>query len=472
MKKKNNFVRKAVLVSAIFSSFQGVAYVANADGPSQPAVVSFTMTPDTIDVATTNNQINFSLKVTNPTGIASNQTTVTLTNGTNTFLATTLVRSDIPVQASLSTVNFTGTLVLPSSIPAGIYSATALPITGLNSNGTAGYSTQSISATTTSNVMGASNYLLVRSGGYLNYNYATFAGPTFNNTQGVAFLNPKYNSVSAPIWKVGEAFDPSNYYELRVPTLPLKIAANTPSVCTSNGTTLMPIAVGSCSFTVYTDKTNDYQMYKDNEVVNITAARSKPSYFVGTVATQSSTVLPLTIPGPFVNGPMGLILPVTNTPTVCYAAGTFITVISGGTCTLNYSSPASSSYLASDIYSLTFEITRTIQTILFSTPTTAKLSDKILTLTASTSSGLPVHFQSDTSSICTTVGNSLNLLKAGNCSVEAIQSGSSTIAPATSTQTILVASAPAPSKKIVCVKAGKSKVFVGTNCPTGYKVKK
>ena len=397
---------------------------------------------------------------------------MTLTNGTNTYLTTTLIRSDIPVKSSLTDVNFTGTLVVPSSIPPGVYSATAAPITGLNSNGSPGYSTQSITASTSSKVIGASNALLVRSGGYLNFNYATFSGPTFNNIQGATFENPKYNLIAAPIWKVGEIFDPNNYYELKVPNLPLKVMANSPQVCGSNGKTLILIAVGSCSFTVYTEKTNDYQAYQDNEVVNITAARIKPTYVVGTIVTQSTKVLPLTIPGPFIYGTVGLIIPTSSTPTICYVSGTFITVISGGTCTLNYSSPASPSYLASDIYPLTFEITRTIQTIIFSTPTTAKLSNKILTLTASTSSGLPVTFQSDTLSICTSVGNSLNLLKAGNCSVEAIQSGTTTIAPATSTHTILVTNTPAIQVKIVCTKAGENKTFAGNKCPNGYKTKK
>ena len=171
-------------------------------------------------------------------------------------------------------------------------------------------------------------------------------------------------------------------------------------------------------------------------------------------------------------GPAGIVIPVSATPTVCYPVGTYITVISGGICTLNYSTPASSTYLASDVYPLTFEITRSTQTVAFTAVPPAPIAGKTLNLSATSTSGLPITFQSDSPSICSVNGSSLNLLKSGSCVVEAVQSGSATIAPASLAQTILVSSAPAPSKKIVCVKAGKSKVFVATKCPTGYKVKK
>ena len=56
--------------------------------------------------------------------------------------------------------------------------------------------------------------------------------------------------------------------------------------------------------------------------------------------------------------------------------------------------------------------------------------------------------------------------------MKALQSGSTTIAPTSLTQTVLVTGTQVIQKKIVCVKAGKSKIFVGIKCPTGYKVKK
>jgi hypothetical protein len=87
-------------------------------------------------------------------------------------------------------------------------------------------------------------------------------------------------------------------------------------------------------------------------------------------------------------------------------------------------------------------------------------------------------FQSNSPTICSVTGSSLNLLNAGSCQVEALQAGSATISPASVIQSIVVTGSVAPvvkkpaMKKIVCVKSGKSKTFSGTKCPAGYKVKK
>ena len=471
-------MKKSIKVILVAGLLAGAIQPAYAEAPSKPVVASFTMTPDTIDLATADTLVSFALVVSNPTGISSSITRVTLSDGGSNTLTTTLTRTDSPQINSLATVTFRGKIILPSNIGSGTYFATANPITGMNADGSNGYATEVVNATTTSKVVGAEDALLVRKNGDLNYAYETFHGPSYNNTSGTSFIDPKFNSVAPPIWKVGESFNPSDYFELNVSSLRLKITANTPTICSTNGSVLLLIAAGACSFTVYTDKTLDYQKYTSEQVVSVTSARTKPIYTVDSIASQSSAKLPLSIAGPFVYGPFGLLTPVTATPTVCYPVGTFITVISGGTCTLNYSSPASATYLASDVFPLTFEISRTSQRVSFTTPSTSKLASRALTLSATASGGGAVTFQSDSPTICSVTGNSLNLLKAGNCQVEALQAGSATISPASAIQSIVVTGSVAPvvkkpaMKKIVCVKSGKSKTFFGTKCPAGYKVKK
>jgi len=158
--------------------------------------------------------------------------------------------------------------------------------------------------------------------------------------------------------------------------------------------------------------------------------------------------------------------------------GSYITIISGGTCTLNYSTVETSSYLASDSYPMTFQITREAQTLTFILPTAANLASKVLVLKAAASSGAGVSFQSNSESICSVTGNSLNLLAPGTCQVQASAPGSTTISPATLTQSISITGSASPlgkkpvAQKIACVKNGKSKTFRGTKCPAGYKAKK
>jgi len=478
MKIMNLQTKKLIAICAAAIAIIGVAQPAFADVPTVPTLVSFTMSPNSVDIATVNTTVTFDLIVNNPTGIASNQVLVTLTDGANNTVFVPIMRADSPVNSSLQNVEFKGTYNVAPNLPTGVYKATAAPITGLTSTGGQGYSTQTLSATTTSIVVGATNALLVRNGGYLNFAYSTFTGPAFNLNLGNHFVNPKYNSVIAPIWKVGESFNPSDYYELMVPMLTLKAKTTTPATCTSNGTIISLIATGNCEFVVYTEKTFDYQYKQDSQVVSITAPRTKPTFALGTVATQSSAILPLSIPGPFVYGPTGAIIPVSATPAVCYPVGSYISIISGGTCTLNYSSPATANYLASDVASLTFEITRAAQTVSFIPPASIRLASKTLALSATASSGAPVTFQSDSPTICSVTENSLNLLKAGTCQVKASVLGSATLEPASVSQLITIAGAVTPvlkkpvAKKIICVKYGKSKIFTATKCPAGFKAKK
>ena len=446
--------------------------LSQATASAIPSLVSFVISPNSVDIATPNTLVNFDLTVNNSSGIASVQTLATLTNGIGAATTLRLVRTDYPVDYSLQTVKFHGALVIPTSMPSGVYTASASPITGLNSDGSLGFPTSTLSGLTSSTLKGAEGGLQIRNAGNLNYSYPTFSGPAFNKSLISTFIDPKYAAAPDPIWKVGETFNVNTYYEPTIPTIPLKLRVNTPIVCTSSGSILTLVSTGGCSFTVYTDKTVDYQSYRDDEVITVASARIKPTYSVGTIPTQSSTSLPLSIAGPTIFSPLGLVLPVAATPSICFPVGSYITVISGGTCTVNYSTPATPLFLASDIFPLTFQITRTVQTLSFNPLATTSLVGKAMPLSASASSGLPVTFQSDSPSICTTSGNSLNFVGAGSCLVEAVQSGSATIAPASLAQTILVSSSPAPSKKIICVKAGKSKVFVGTKCPAGYKVKK
>jgi len=444
----------------------------NAFAADKPVVVSFTMTPDSVDVASASAVVSFDLTVSNPTGIYTSQSLVTLTDGANHTLSTMMVRADSPVNSALSTVKFHGSVTVPQDLPNGVYTASATPISSLTAGGSSGYATDTLYPTSMSKVVGAEDSLQVRKSGDLNYAYSTIVGPAYDKTLGNSFVNPKFNYVAAPIWKVGESFNPADYFELEVPTLALKIKTNTPSICTSQDGKLNLIATGACSFTVYTDKTLDYQAYKVEQTVTITAARIKPTYVVGTIPTQSSATLPLLVTGPTIYGPLGLVLPVSTTSSVCYTAGVYINVISGGTCTITYSSPADSSYQASDVYPLTFQISRNSQSVSFTAPATVNLASKNLSLVATASSGAPVLFQSDSPSICSVTGNSLNLLKAGACQVQALQAGTTTIAPASANQTITVVGSEISVKKIVCVKNGKTKLVQASKCPSGFKIKK
>ena len=173
-------------------------------------------------------------------------------------------------------------------------------------------------------------------------------------------------------------------------------------------------------------------------------------------------------------------MPKATTPTVCIASGFYVQIVGGGTCALTYQSEANTSFFASDLYKVSFEVTRDPQTIAFAPVTTVDVATKSLTLSATASGGGAVTFTSTSTENCTISGSTLNLLKAGNCVISATQAGTSTLAPVSASAVIaltgtVVTPEPVVTKKtIVCVKGKTTKKVSGTNpkCPKGYKVKK
>ena len=449
-------------------------WVANAN--ERPVVESFTFTPNDLDLISANTNILFELVISHPSGIKNTSTVVTLTGPNGGTLAANLTRTDSPINPSQAKIIFKGTLTVPQNITAGSYSVNVAEV---YNNSTAGYEygTGNITPKKIRDVVGAENSLLIRNSGDLNLSYDTFVGPTHNTTIGIAYNNPTvYNNNNPPIWKVGETYLPSKYFELRVPSLALVVSSSTPTICSTDGKELKLIAAGNCTFKVSTAKTKDYALKESTQVVTVTAARSKPELVMSVITNQTAKSLPKMIEIFRVFSPTGVyIFPKATAPTVCIASGFFVQIVGGGTCTLTYQSEANTSYLASDLYKVSFEVTRDPQTIIFTPPATANLASRTVALSATASSGGAVTYATTSTGICSITGSTLNLLMRGNCAITATQAGTTTLAPISATATVMIAGATAPSRKtITCVKGNKSKKVSGTNpkCPTGYKLKR
>jgi len=463
---------KSVLIAALLIT--GLMPITASYANVKPVVESFTFTPNEIELISATN-VAFELVVSHPAGIRNITTQVTLTGPYGSTLSNNLTRSDLPINLTLNKVTFRGTLSIPRNINNGAYTVSVAEVYN-NSSAGYEYGTGVITPSNLRDLIGAESALLVRNNGELNLVYDTFVGPTHNINLGIAYNNPSvYNNNNPPIWKVGETYTPSKYFESRISSLPLVVTTSTPTICSTDGKELKLIKAGNCTFKVSTLKTKDYAFKEVTQNVTITEARSKPELVIGSMATQTSKNLPKTVEIFRVYSPTGtLVLPQTTTPTVCIAAGFYIQIIAGGTCTLTYQSEATTSYLASDLYKVSFEVIRDPQTITFSLPTSTNLSNETLALSATASSGGSVLYTTSTPDSCSITGSTLNLLKSGNCSVTATQPGSSTLAPISATATVMIAETVKPTKKtITCVKGKKTKKVSGANpnCPKGYKIK-
>jgi hypothetical protein len=479
MLKGDGRMKVTSIFTALLLFFSLVQTTAQAN--IRPVVESFTFTPNDVELISANTSISFELVVSHPSGIKNTSTAVTLTGPYGSTLQASLTRNDSPINLSLTKVTFKGSLAIPQAIPAGSYT---ISVAEVNNNSSAGYEygTGVITPGKLRDLIGAENALLVRNNGELNLVYDTFVGPTHNNTLGISYNNPaKYNNDNPPIWKVGEVYEPSKYFELRVPTLPLTVTSSTPTICSSDGKELKLIATGNCAFKVSTAKTKDYALKEIIQAVTITAARSKPELVMSVITTQTSKNLPKMIEIFRVYSPTGVyVLPQATTPSVCIASGFYVQIVGGGTCTLTYQSAANTSYLASDLYKVSFEVTRDPQTMTFTLPATGNISTKTLALAAIASSGASVTYSTTSADTCSITGSTLSLLKAGNCVVTASQAGTSTLAPVSITATIMLTGAviaPTPiatKKTVVCTKGKTNKKVSGANpkCPKGFKLKK
>jgi hypothetical protein len=386
------------------------------------------------------------------------------------------VRIDTPINQSLAKVTYRGSLTVPRDIATGVYNFT---VTALKNNTSAGYqySTDALDTKKIRNIVGIESGLLVRSGGELNLSYDTFVGPSYDSTLGISYNNPiAFSSANAPIWKVGETFIPGKYYELRVPTLSLGVTSATPLVCSSDGKQLKFLKEGSCNFNVSTPKTNDYLAKASNQTVTIAAARTKPELVIDKIANQTAKDLPKSVEiSQVYSAAEGYVFPQTITPAVCFGSGFFVRIVGGGTCTLTYQTKETATYLASDLYKVSFEVARDVQTITFTLPAKANISAKNISLSSTPSSGGAVTYTTSSTGICAVSGSTLSLLKNGNCVVVATQIGTATLAPVSATSTVVIEGVvPADKKTITCVKGKTTKKVTGTNpkCPAGYKIKK
>ena len=453
---------------------------APASAVDKPVIESFSASQTDIDLNSKDLKIDFEVIVSHIAGIENRSTTLLLTNSKNNSISTSLVRTDTPIDYTKNKVIFRGTIDFPRTFEPGVYTYSLND--GLTSNLSNGskISTNTVLGSALRNLKGAESGILVRSGGFLDLDYSTINGPAYGLQTDKTYINTaKYPSPIAPVWKVGETFTPSDYFEEVVQDVRLEITTSSPKICTTDGKTMKLVAIGECTFTISTPRTKDYKAKSILQTVSITTERSTQKLFVQNIPPRKVQTLPitLTLATVYASGATTVeyIFPKSITPEICAVAGYSLKVISGGDCVLTYQSLGNTSYLPSEIYTQTIVFEKEIQTISFTLPLTAKVTDKTINLIATSSSGNPVTYTSTPINSCTVSGSVLNLLLAGNCSVTATQAGTSTLAPVSATATLmLTGSVMSDKKSITCVKGKSTKKVSGTNpkCPKGYKLKK
>ncbi len=191
-----------------------------------------------------------------------------------------------------------------------------------------------------------------------------------------------------------------------------KIAFTAAGTCTIEAT-----QTGDSAWGAATPVTQSFTIAKSNQTITFNAPTEKRlDQSPVTVTATATSSLPVSFES--------------KTTSVCTTSGTSgetVTLHATGTCTIKANQAGNANWNAATSVEQSFTIAKGTQTITFeSLPTSKRLDEGPITLKAKASSGLPVTFESQTTSVCTTSGSSgekINFVAAGTCTIKAGQAG-------------------------------------------------
>jgi hypothetical protein len=217
--------------------------------------------------------------------------------------------------------------------------------------------------------------------------------------------------------------------------LPVALASNSLPVCTVSASTVSLVSTGTCSITATQPGNSTY-----TAAVPVTQTFSVLSPQTITFAALSNQVLGVAPFALSATASSGLAVTFnSNTSSICAVSGSTVTVTAAGTCSVTANQAGNSSYAAAAPVTETFTVF-TPQTITFALPLEQATGELPITLSATSTSGLPVALASNSPAVCMVTGRTAAMVSDGLCSITASQAGDSTYAPAVPvTQTFTVA---------------------------------
>lgn len=122
------------------------------------------------------------------------------------------------------------------------------------------------------------------------------------------------------------------------------------------------------------------------------------------------------------------------TPTVCTVAGTSVTGVAIGTCTVAADQAGNNQYAAAAEVQRSFSVGGTAQTITFGAAPSGLVVAGTAAVAATSTSGLAIAYTSATPTVCSVSGSTVTGLGVGTCTIAADQPGNAQYAPASEVQ--------------------------------------
>ncbi len=147
-----------------------------------------------------------------------------------------------------------------------------------------------------------------------------------------------------------------------------------------------------------------------------------------------------------------------NNPSVATVSGNMVTIVGAGSTTITASQGGNANINSAPIVQQTLTVNKSNQTISFNAIPAKQVGDPAFTLSATSSSGLPIIFTSSNTSVATVSGSSVTLVGAGSSTITALQTGNANYNSA-SAERVLTVSNPTLQNQTITFNTLPAKTF-------------
>jgi sugar lactone lactonase YvrE len=208
------------------------------------------------------------------------------------------------------------------------------------------------------------------------------------------------------------------------------VAAASSGVCSVSGSTVTPIAAGSCTIVAsQAGNTNYLAATPVNQT--FTVAQASQSIAFGTLSSQPAGVA-FTLSATASSGLAVMFS--STTPSYCTVSGSTVTPVAVGTCTIQAAQAGNANYAAATAVSQNFNVTQGSQTIEFAELPPQVYGTAPFAVLATASSGLAVSFSASPASVCTVSVSTVTLTGVGVCTIQATVAATTNYAAATASR--------------------------------------
>jgi hypothetical protein len=208
--------------------------------------------------------------------------------------------------------------------------------------------------------------------------------------------------------------------------LSVSFNSQTTAVCTVSGSTVTLVSVGTCTIQAAqagnsnwasaTPVNQSFQVTQGSQTITFAALSNAAMGTAPTVSATASSGLTVSFNS--------------QTTGVCTVSGSTVTLVAVGTCTIQAIQAGNSNWVAATPVNQSFQVTQGSQTITFGALSNEPMGTTPSPVSASTSSGLAVSFNSQTTAACTISGPTVTLVSVGTCTIQATQAGNTNWAAA------------------------------------------